>query len=189
LVAVLAGWYFDWFQLPGSDHGGPEVVVQEGGAPGALLPPQPEILDNEPIAAPIAGAEEGVPLPSDAEPPTAAVGAIAQPQLVPSIPTVAEPAPVAAPAPPSATEAPVVPAGVEHLRFSFEGESWIEVRDGAGKIIYSGVSGAGSTRTVQGKPPFALVIGNARQVSLEYKGEKVDMTPHVRVSVARFALQ
>jgi cytoskeleton protein RodZ len=79
--------------------------------------------------------------------------------------------------------------GVEHLRFSFEGESWIEVRDGAGKIIYSGVSGAGSTRTVQGKPPFALVIGNARQVSLEYKGEKVDMTPHVRVSVARFALQ
>lgn len=189
LVAVLAGWYFDWFQLPGSDVGGPEVVVQEDGVPGTVLSPQPEILDNEPVAAPISGVEGGATLPADVASPASGGAAVEQPQTADSVPAAAGPAPVAALAPSPVTEAPVVPAGVEHLRFSFEGESWIEVRDGAGKIVYSGVSGAGSTRTVQGEPPFALVIGNARQVSLEYKGEKVDLTPHVRVSVARFALQ
>ncbi|NMF91576.1 DUF4115 domain-containing protein, partial [Aromatoleum petrolei] len=91
------------------------------------------------------------------------------------------------------TAAPAAPApaaeGVVHLVFRFEGDSWVEVRDAGGAIVYSGINGAGSSRTVQGKPPFALVVGNAKQVSLDYRGKPYDLTPHVRVSVARFTLE
>jgi cytoskeleton protein RodZ len=78
------------------------------------------------------------------------------------------------------------------LRFSFGTEAWIEVRegkDGSGKILYSGSNPAGSTRNIQGKPPFSLVVANAREVKLEFKGKPVDLAPHTQVSVARLTLQ
>ena len=82
------------------------------------------------------------------------------------------------------------PVGAERqLAFRFGAESWIEVRDASGAIIYSGVNRAGSTRMVQGRPPFALVIGNAANVSLEFEGKPVELAAHTKVSVARLTVQ
>ena len=75
------------------------------------------------------------------------------------------------------------------LAFRFGGESWVEVRDAQGAIVYSGVNRAGSTRMVQGTPPFALVVGNAASVSLEFNGKPVDLVAHTKVSVARLTVQ
>lgn len=192
LVVVIAGWYFDWFRMPDEPVAVTEHALEPAGpgeaanmseavavpAPGIMspaadsvspalapMPAPPAVIGSTPPVTPSAVA----PVPPGA---TLAAGAAA--------PAIAPPAP--------AVEAPRAD-GVAHLVFRFGGESWVEVRDASGAIVYSGISNAGSTRTVQGKPPFALVVGNARQVSLEYRGKPYDLSPHVRVSVARLTLE
>ncbi|MBR0568630.1 DUF4115 domain-containing protein, partial [Azoarcus sp. L1K30] len=115
---------------------------------------------------------------------------------VATVPTLAPAVPANVPAGVSAPATEATPAGAEAaaeppppLRFTFSGESWVEVRDGAGTIVFSGLGVAGSSRTVQGKPPFALVIGNARSVQLEFNGNPVDLAPHTKVSVARLTVK
>jgi len=48
---------------------------------------------------------------------------------------------------------------------------------------------AGTERFVSGLPPFEVVIGNAQQVRLTYNDKPVDLTPYVKVEVARLTLQ
>ena len=196
LLAVLAGWYFDWFQMPQETPAAMERAPepQSLAAPGDLATPSA----RPPAGEPVASAADASPAMAGAQPVpaagTPALAPVAAP-LAPAAGAVASPAaPVAAvvtlPAAPPAPVAELPRAeGVEHLVFRFEGESWVEVRDASGSIVYSGVSTAGSRRTVQGKPPFALVVGNARMVSLEYRGKPYDLTPYVRVSVARLTLE
>jgi len=71
----------------------------------------------------------------------------------------------------------------------FEGESWVEITSGTGKLLVSQLHPAGSERVVVGAPPFSIVIGNAQHVQLIYNDRPVDLMPHVRVEVARFTLQ
>jgi len=42
---------------------------------------------------------------------------------------------------------------------------------------------------VTGIAPFSVVIGNAQHVQLVYNDRPVDLTPHIRVEVARFTLE
>ncbi|MGE5639835.1 MAG: helix-turn-helix domain-containing protein [Clostridia bacterium] len=78
--------------------------------------------------------------------------------------------------------------GSQRIIFRFDEEAWIEVTDGAGRLLASSLNPAGSERVLQGKPPFNLVIGNASHVRLTYNDRDVDLQPHVRVEVARFTL-
>jgi cytoskeleton protein RodZ len=68
-------------------------------------------------------------------------------------------------------------------------ESWIEVKDAAGRVLISSLNPAGSERVVQGRPPFALVIGNAQHVRVSYNNQPVDLQPHIKVEVARLTLR
>jgi len=129
---------------------------------------------------------------------------VTKPVAVPTPVTVTEP--LAPPAPaagaepdaaprenPSATPAhppaPSVPAaGMKRLTFNFDDNSWVEVKDGAGNIIFSQVGAKGTTHVVDGRPPFQLIVGNAAQVRLQYKDQPVDLRPHTRVAVARLVL-
>ena len=96
-----------------------------------------------------------------------------------------------APAPPepvaAAAEARV--SGQHSLVFRFAKDAWVEVRDASGRVIMSRIGKAGTADEVQGKPPFALVVGNAAHVALEHDGQAVDLAPHTRVSVARLKLE
>lgn len=184
LLAVLAGWFFDWFRMPEADP-----TVSEPVAPAA------EVLQAEPTspAPPAASAaRDAVPaiiLPAPVPVPVPVPVPGPAPQVAPAPAPSIPPATPAAAAAPAVAPSPASPTGVEHLVFRFAGESWIEVRDAGGAIIYSGVNARGSSRTVQGKPPFALVVGNAREVALEYRGQTLDLVPHIRVSVARLTVQ
>ncbi|HRK10974.1 MAG TPA: DUF4115 domain-containing protein, partial [Thauera sp.] len=88
----------------------------------------------------------------------------------------------------AAPEAAADGAG-RQLVFRFGADSWVEVRDASGSILHSGTNRAGSSRTVQGTPPFVLVVGNASSVNLEFDGQPVDLAKHVRGSVARLTLR
>jgi cytoskeleton protein RodZ len=90
------------------------------------------------------------------------------------------------------TAAPVrkpAAGGARRLVLRFERESWVEVRGKGGKILLSQLNAAGSEREVEGEAPFQLIIGNAQHVRLSYDDRPVDLTPHVKVEVARLTLE
>lgn len=100
-------------------------------------------------------------------------------------PQIAAPEPAQERAPPAAQ-----PSEDRHrIVMRFERESWVEIRGGDGRILTSELNRAGSERTVDGDPPFALVIGNAQHVRLSYDDRPIDLAPHVKVEVARFTLE
>lgn len=100
--------------------------------------------------------------------------------------------PVAADEPqPGAAEAAEPGAGGtgRRLRFVFRDDSWVEVRDGSGRTIFSQLNRAGTEQVVEGLPPLSLVVGNAHGVRLTYEDRPVDLAPHTRVDVARLTLE
>lgn len=79
--------------------------------------------------------------------------------------------------------------GTQRIVLRCEQESWIEVRDGADRLLISSLNAAGTERVVEGRPPFTLVIGNAQHVRVSYNDRPVDLAPHIKVEVARLTLQ
>jgi len=86
---------------------------------------------------------------------------------------------------------PPLPVAGDRRRIvlKFDGTSWVEIRGRDGKTLISQLNPAGSEQTVEGRPPFSLVIGNAQFVRLSYEDRQIDLAPHVKVEVARFTLE
>jgi cytoskeleton protein RodZ len=94
-----------------------------------------------------------------------------------------------APSPNSTAPAPAATPAVGRIALHFDAESWVEIRDGSGKVLLSQLNPADSEKVVQGTPPFSVVVGNAQHVQLTYDGQAFDLAPHIRVEVARFTLK
>jgi cytoskeleton protein RodZ len=75
------------------------------------------------------------------------------------------------------------------LKFVFKGQSWVEVRDSKGRLLFSRLNPPGSDAEVSGKPPFNVVVGNAPDVQLYYNDHEFDLEPHTKVAVARFTVE
>lgn len=148
--------------------------AQQGGSPVTANLPAPAALPHGPENS--GGANVGA-APSD-------TGAAGQ---MPAVGQSAQQAPSAVPAQPAPM--PAGAGGSAALRLVFSGESWTEIRDGAGRVVFSRKSAAGSEHLVEGQAPFDLVIGNARDVKVFYRGSEVDLAPYIKVSVARLQLK
>jgi cytoskeleton protein RodZ len=81
------------------------------------------------------------------------------------------------------------PAAAGALRLAFSGESWVEVRDRDGKVLFSERRTTGGDQALDGVPPLSLVIGKASVVSLTWRGKAVDLAPHTKGEVARLTLE
>lgn len=81
-----------------------------------------------------------------------------------------------------------LPEGRSRLTFTFEVESWVEVREANGEVLYSALNPAGSRKEIVGTAPFTMVIGNASGVRLMRNGEPVVLTPRAS-DVARLTLE
>ena len=86
------------------------------------------------------------------------------------------------------TTVPSAANGSSAMQLHFSEESWVEVRDRDGKILLSSLNAAGTDQSINGDPPFTLIVGNAKGVSVSYRGRPVDLTPYTRDQVARFTL-
>lgn len=75
------------------------------------------------------------------------------------------------------------------LRMVFAQPSWVEIRDKSGQIIFSQLNPAGSERLVDGTPPFALVVGNAQHVKVQYNGREIELQPRSKDDVARVTVE
>jgi cytoskeleton protein RodZ len=148
-----------------------------------------------PVAAPAPAAESA---PEPVFPPGTTPQQVMNPQAEPAAVAPAEPAVnvPAASVPANATqpavvqpEKPAASSAAAPLRFVFEKESWVEVRDRDNKIILSQRGTSGVEQSVSGNGPFSLVIGFAPGVKLFWHGQTVDLVPHSRGDVARLVLE
>ena len=113
--------------------------------------------------------------------PLAAEGQAIEPSPVPE----ARDASPATAAPAAAPEAAATPAP---LVLAYRGPSWTEVRDRTGQLLIARMFAAGSEQSIRGTPPFEVVIGNARAVTLTYQGKPIDLSRYTRQNVARLRL-
>jgi cytoskeleton protein RodZ len=63
------------------------------------------------------------------------------------------------------------------------------VRDSTGRTVFSQNVAAGQAQAIVGAPPFDIVIGNAPDVTVTFRGRAVDLAPYTRQNVARLTLQ
>lgn len=121
------------------------------------------------------------------------------PLAPPSLPAPSASTTPASTAPAATTPAPAVPAsalppvtgaaGAEQtVVLTFRDSSWTEVRDQTGRVLLSRMNPGGSVQTLSGVPPLDLVIGNAADVNVSYRGIPIDLAPYTRQNVARLTL-
>ncbi|QJR15704.1 RodZ domain-containing protein [Usitatibacter palustris] len=144
-------------------------------------PPEPA---KEPVQAePVKTEPPAPPAPVKTEPAKAVPVKSAPPKTEP--PTESRPAVSQAPIDTNS----VLAAGGSVIRFKFRGNAWVEIKDARGKVLLSRNNPGGSETEVIGKPPFAVVVGNAPDVQMIYNNREFNLEPHTRVAVARFTLE
>jgi cytoskeleton protein RodZ len=182
-VATLAALgTYEFFQ------GEPQSIPVRSAAPSSPAAPSP-LPGAAPLAQPVASApgEAGQAVDSPAQP-----GVPGQDNAAAATP--AGPAPAGADAVPAgggaAREQEAAPGpGERQVRMVFDQRSWVEIRDGSGRLIFSQLNDAGTEQRVYGRPPLSVVVGNARGVRLTYGERAVDLMPHTKVDVARLTLE
>ncbi len=152
------------------------------------------------VARQLPGKETAVESPSAAAVPPGATGtplsnplvagkpaAQSDPLQEPAQTVVSTPTPAATGAMPATAAAGPVPE--QPITIAFRDFSWTEIRDRDGRLLLSGMNPGGTVQSLSGMPPFDVLIGNAGDVRLTYKGSPVDLAPHTRQNVARFKLR
>jgi cytoskeleton protein RodZ len=141
--------------------------------PGAASTNTVTVAANPAVAPGIAA-----PLPAN---PAATTPAAAQSAAVP--PPAVAPLPQATPA----ETDPSAGVGRARLRLSFSADSWVDVRDAAGRRVFAGNGRANSMKTIAGIAPLRVYLGFASGVQLEVNDRAVAIGPQFMAGdVARF---
>jgi len=160
-VVVVAGLLYEW---------------RVGAFPWARFAPSTALAEKQAKPRP---ASPAAPVRAEAEPPVAPPVVVAEKAV---------PAEAAAPVPQPQPKPQAAPGGEIRVRMEFGGESWVEIKDGEGKMLMSQLNPSGSRRIVSGRAPMSLVIGNAANVRLIYNDKPVDLKPYIQIEVARLTL-
>ena len=110
--------------------------------------------------------------------PDAAAGAAPGAAVAPVAPAVV--APVVEPT------APVVSVDVPVLKLKAKQDSWVQVKEAAGNVVFEKTIKAGSEQDVIATPPLKVVVGNAGGLELLLRGEPFDLKKVTKGSTARF---
>lgn len=77
----------------------------------------------------------------------------------------------------------------DNLVINFTANCWLEVTDAAGKKLFSGLQHGGATLNLQGQHPYKLKIGAPSAVTIQFRGQPVDLSRFARSSqVARLSV-
>ncbi|MDQ0652588.1 RodZ domain-containing protein [Pseudomonas cedrina] len=206
LIAVVGGG-FVWWQDQASQRtkdmtsNAMEHVEVESADGTTQIHPLDEPEDQavaESQAAPEAPVASEQPAPQTAPAATAAVPAPAAPAAPAHTPTAQAHVPAApAQAPAAATPAapvisppttPALIAGDGRVQITFVADCWMQLTDGNGKVLFSGLKRKGDTLDQGGKPPLTLRLGFARGAQVAYNGQPVDVAPFTSGETARIKL-
>ncbi len=179
VVAALAAYEFllSEPQTVASPVAVPSPPTAQPAQPGALETPQPG-------AVPAVDAGQAAP---KAEQP-GAVAPDAGQGAVPGAAGIEVASTALATGAPREEEIPPAP-GERQVRMVFDRKSWVEIRDRSGRPIFSQLNQPGTEQRVNGRPPLAVIVGNAHGVRLTYDERPVNLAPHTKVDVARLTLE
>lgn len=90
--------------------------------------------------------------------------------------------------PSSADEIAEAPATTGQVIMTFTAPCWVDVRDSERKFKLFGEMPKGTQKVLGGTPPYKMVIGNSRAVTITVDGVPYDLRPHAKGNVARFTL-
>lgn len=156
--------------------GAAQAATAIGGAPGGQT-----IAGSVPAPADATGATSDGAVPPGTSPSDAGVATAPTPGTVGAAATT--------PGADAATVANAAAVGGTQLVLQFNAISWARVEDRSGKSLLSGVISAGETRTVDGQPPYSVFLGNAPGVTVQFRGQPVDVKPFLKDnSTARFSV-
>ncbi|WP_424191804.1 helix-turn-helix domain-containing protein [Ampullimonas aquatilis] len=79
-------------------------------------------------------------------------------------------------------------SGATVMVLKFSGDSWISIKNAEGKDLAYGLFQAGSEKVISEPGPYKLVLGNASNISMTYKGQAYDLNPFVKGAVAKLKL-
>jgi cytoskeleton protein RodZ len=97
--------------------------------------------------------------------------------------------PVATPAQPATSAAPISRNEGEAVTLKMAEDSWVQVAQPDGSVIVSRVFKAGSNETIPVSAPVVLTIGNARGVDASFRGAPLDLSRQTKSNVARLDLK
>lgn len=140
-------------------------------------------------ATPLPGSASSVPLPAVAGSASTPSGSAAT-QAESTAAATESSTPSAAPPVPAAESAQSsAPPAAATLTLTFRDTSWVRVEDHDGKMLLSGVIQSGEKQVLKGTPPYAVFLGNAPGVRVDYDGKPVDTQPYLKPnSTARFTV-
>lgn len=69
---------------------------------------------------------------------------------------------------------------VDAIRIVSTTDSWVQIVDANGNKVLSEIIRPGIERTVDGKPPFAVKVGNAPKTSVYFHGQQVDLSSYLK---------
>ena len=72
--------------------------------------------------------------------------------------------------------------------FTFSGDCWVNIFDATGERLAWGVKKSGYVMTLTGQPPFKVTLGRPELASIEFNGQKVDMSGFSAGNIAKFTL-
>jgi cytoskeleton protein RodZ len=198
VACVVAAGAYEWYRSGRSAPNEAERSASPSASPPAARPSSATArseLPNPLASAPAAGSETA----ERRDSPTASAPASAAAPETPTAAPTTQPGSTAFTAPTTvpaasadaqaaATPAPEAPSAAP-IVLTYRASAWTQVRDGKGQIIFVRVVPAGSEQAIRGTPPFDLVIGNARGVTLVYRGNPIDLGRYTQGNVARLRLQ
>ena len=153
----------------------------ESALPQAALNPEPASS-----AAPVSAAPSVDSKPAELKPEPAKPEALAVAPVKPAEVKPAEAKPTSTDT--STAQAAVSDTGAGELVLNAREKAWVSVIDAKGKkLLYGQISG--EKRLGAGTPPYKLIIGNAPQVELNYKGQAVPLADKTKGSTAKLELQ
>ncbi len=74
------------------------------------------------------------------------------------------------------------------LIFSFSDDCWLEVKDSTGSVLIAELQRKGDNQRVFGQPPFEVMLGNARAVTLTRNGDVVSVQAKPGKKTLRFSV-
>jgi cytoskeleton protein RodZ len=94
--------------------------------------------------------------------------------------------------PAAISTAPTTPAktvlNVGNLKFVVSSDTWVDVKDGSDKTIFTRVLKPGIDEVIQATPPLKVHLGNVKGVQLIYNGKPVDYSASIYGNTARVTL-
>lgn len=98
--------------------------------------------------------------------------------------TAALPGPVS---PAAAAPVAAAPAeGAPLLHFKATQDSWVQVKEASGKVVFEKTIRAGTNEDIAATPPLKLIVGNAVGVEMQLRGSAFDLKKVTKGSTARF---